>query len=115
MPRTFGSTRFSFLQVSYAAAKSSYHEWLMPSDRIMWGSNQITAEGIYGVTESTRRRLAEVVSEKVLSGDLREQDVRRMENEIFPDNALALFPDLKQRLWKRESDPAHPRANARLN
>jgi predicted TIM-barrel fold metal-dependent hydrolase len=58
--------------ISYATAKRAYHEWLelMPSDRIMWGSDQIDAEGIYGATEFTRRCLAEVLAEKVIRGGL---------------------------------------------
>jgi hypothetical protein len=75
----------------------------MPSDRIMWGSDQVTAEGIYAATEFTRRCLAEVLAEKVIQGDLRINDARRFGKQILRDSALALFPQLKVRLWKHQN------------
>ena len=91
--------------VSYSMAKRAYDEWLdlMPSDRIMWGSDQIDAEGIYAATEFTRRCLAEVLAEKVIRGDLRYEDARRIGKQVLRDNALEMFPQLKTRLWKKES------------
>jgi len=93
--------------VSYETAKRAYHEWLdlMPSDRIMWGSDQVTAEGIYAATEFTRRCLAEVLAEKVIRGDLRNDDAQRIGKQILRDNALVLFPQLKSRLWKNQNRP----------
>jgi hypothetical protein len=83
-------------------AKRAYHEWLevMPSNRIMWGADDTTAEGIYGATETTRRCLAEVLTEKVTAGDLKEEHALRISKQILRDNALELFPQLKDRLWK---------------
>ncbi len=91
--------------VSYSAAERAYDEWLdlMPSDRIMWGSDQIDAEGIYAATEFTRRCLAEVLTERVIRGDLRYEDARRIGKQVLRDNALEMFPQLKTRLWKKES------------
>jgi predicted TIM-barrel fold metal-dependent hydrolase len=88
--------------LSYTMAKRAYHEWLevMPSNRIMWGADDTTAEGIYGATETTRRCLAEVLSEKVNAGDLKEDHALRIGRQILRDNALELFPQLKERLWK---------------
>ena len=88
--------------LSYRMAKRAFHEWLevMPSNRIMWGADDTTAEGIYGATETTRRCLAEVLSEKVVSGDLKEEHALRIGQQILRDNALELFPQLKNRLWK---------------
>ena len=88
--------------ISYTMAKRAYHEWLevMPSDRIMWGADCNHAEGIYGATEFTRRCLAEVLTEKVERGDLLEEHAQRIGRQILRENALALFPELKDRLWK---------------
>jgi uncharacterized protein len=88
--------------LSYTMAKRAYHEWLevMPSNRIMWGADDTTAEGIYGATETTRRCVAEVLAEKVTAGDLKEEHALRIGRQILRDNALELFPQLKDRLWK---------------
>ena len=100
--------------LSYATAKRAFHEWLdvMPSDRIMWGADANHAEGIYGATEMTRRCLAEVLAEKVDRGDLREEHALRIGRQILRDNALALFPQLKDRLWKHKGKPMTPPAAA---
>jgi len=88
--------------LSYTTAKRAYHEWLemMPSDRIMWGADCNHAEGIYGATEFTRRCLAEVLSEKVDRGDLSADHALHIGRQILRENALQLFPQLKERLWK---------------
>ncbi len=88
--------------ISYHMAKRAFHEWLdvMPSNRILWGADCTHAEGIYGATEFTRRCLAEVLAERVDRGDLAEEHARRIGTQILRDNALALFPQLKGRLWK---------------
>ena len=90
--------------LSYTTAKRAFHEWLevMPSDRIMWGADCNHAEGIYGATEFTRRCVAEVLAEKIDRGDLREDDALRIGRQILRDNALALFPQLKDKLWKHK-------------
>ncbi len=86
--------------ISFTAAKRAFHEWLevMPSDRILWGADCTHAEGIYGAAETTRRCLAEVLAEKVERGDLLEEHALRIGRQILRDNALKLFPQLKQRL-----------------
>ncbi|HZW34382.1 MAG TPA: amidohydrolase family protein [Isosphaeraceae bacterium] len=108
--------------LSYSTAKRAYHEWLevMPSSRIMWGADANHAEGIYGATEMTRRCLAEVLAEKVDRGDLLEDHALRIGRQVLRDNALALFPQLQDRLWKHKEirmkppEPAGtPRAPAR--
>jgi predicted TIM-barrel fold metal-dependent hydrolase len=88
--------------ISPSAAKRAYHEWLevVPSDRIMWGADCNHAEGIYGATETTRRCIAEVLAEKVDAGALLEEHALRIGRQILRDNALKLFPQLKDRLWK---------------
>lgn len=90
--------------LSYTMAKRAFHEWLemMPSDRILWGSDCQHAEGVYGATEFTRRCLAEVLAEKVDRGQLLEEHAERIGRQILRDNALALFPQLKARLWKHK-------------
>jgi hypothetical protein len=97
--------------LSYTTAKRAFHEWLemMPSDRIMWGADCNHAEGIYGATEFTRRCLAEVLSEKVDQGDLREEHALRIGKQILRDNALQLFPQLKERLWKDKGKLTPPK------
>lgn len=96
-------------QISYYAAKRAFHEWLdvMPSDRILWGGDCNHAEGIYGAAELTRRALAEVLSERVDRGELKEEQAIRIGRQILRDNALALFPRLEERLWKHKH-PARP-------
>ena len=49
--------------------------------------------------------LAEVLAEKVDRGDLTEEHALRIGRQILRDNALALFPQLKDRLWKGKGAP----------
>jgi hypothetical protein len=88
--------------ISYTTAKSAFAEWLevMPSNRILWGGDDLTAEGIYGETELVRRCWAEVLAEKVDRGELAEDDARRIGKQILRDNALELYPRLKERVNK---------------
>jgi predicted TIM-barrel fold metal-dependent hydrolase len=90
--------------LSYTTAKRAFHEWLevMPSDRIMWGADCNHAEGIYGATEFTRQCVAEVLAEKLDRGELKEEHALRIGRQILRENALALFPQLKERLWKHK-------------
>jgi len=89
--------------LSYTMAKRAYQEWLeaVPSNRIMWGSDTGNAEGIYGATEFTRQCLAEALAEKVIRGELLEKDAQHIGRQIMRDNALELFPQLKERLWRK--------------
>ncbi|MGQ0633877.1 MAG: amidohydrolase family protein [Planctomycetaceae bacterium] len=98
--------------LSYSAAKRAYHEWLdaFPSNRIMWGADCFNAEGIYGATEYTRQCIAEVLAERVLAGDLNEEHALRIGRQIWRDNALELFPQLKERLWKQSGKKLEPPA-----
>jgi hypothetical protein len=86
--------------MSFTMAKRAFHEWLevVPSNRITWGGDDTTAEGIYGETELTRRCLAEVLAEKVGREEIKEEDALRIGSNILSDNALELYPQLKQRL-----------------
>jgi hypothetical protein len=85
-------------------AKRAFHEWLdvMPSDHILWGGDCNHAEGIYGAAALTRRCLAEVLSERIAHGDLKEEHALRIGRQILRENALQLFPPLKERLWKHQ-------------
>jgi hypothetical protein len=96
--------------LSYTTAKRAFHEWLevMPSDHILWGADCSHAEGIYGATEFTRRCLAEVLAEKIDRGDLKEPDALRIGRQILRDNALSLFPQLRDRLWKQKGKLEQP-------
>jgi len=41
------------------------------------------------------------LAEKVLRGELREEDALPIGRQILRENALALFPQLKNRLWRK--------------
>jgi uncharacterized protein len=96
--------------LSYSTAKRAYREWLeaVPSNKIMWGADCNHAEGIYGATEFTRRCLAETLAEKIDRGDLTELHALRIGKQILRDNALELFPQLKDRLWKGKKELTPP-------
>ena len=86
--------------LSYTVARRAFQEWLdmVPSDRIMWGSDTQQAEGLYAATEFTRQCLAEALAEKVQRGELREEHAVRIGRQVMRDNALELFPSLRKRL-----------------
>lgn len=96
--------------LSFYTGKRAYHEWLdaAPSNRILWGADCVHAEGIYGATEFTRRCLAEVLAEKVDRGELRDEYAKRIGRQILRDNALELFPSLKDKLWKHKGPMVAP-------
>jgi predicted TIM-barrel fold metal-dependent hydrolase len=90
--------------LSYAMAKRAYHEWLdiVPSSRILWGADCNHAEGIYGATVTTRECVAEVLAERVDRGELTPEHAEHIGRQILRENALALFPQLRERLWKHK-------------
>lgn len=96
--------------ISYTMARRAYQEWLevMPSTRILWGADAHHAEGIYAATDFTRRCLSEALAEKVERGELREEHALRIGRQILRENALALFPRLKERLWKSTGKRLRP-------
>ena len=96
--------------ISYTRGKRAYQEWLevMGSNRILWGADAHHAEGIYGATEYTRRCLSEALAEKVERGELREEHALRIGRQILRENALELFPRLKDRLWKQTGQRMRP-------
>ena len=96
--------------LSYSTAKRAFHEWLdaFPSNRIMWGADCNHAEGIYGATEFHRRCLAEVLAEKVTAGDLTNEHALQIGRQIMRENALELFPQLNDRLWKHKGSKLEP-------
>jgi uncharacterized protein len=99
--------------LSYSMAKRALHEWLelVPSDRILWGSDLHHAEGIYAATEFTRRCLSEVLAEKAARGDLTEPQAMQISKQIIRDNALELFPRLEAKLWKNQIRVVAPSGN----
>jgi hypothetical protein len=99
--------------ISPTMARRALHEWLevMPSDRILWGADCNHAEGIYGATAVMRRVLAEVLAEKVDRGELLEAHALRIGRQVLRENALALFPPLRTRLWKEEGRTEPPGAD----
>ena len=96
--------------ISYTMAKRAFEEWLevMPSNHLMWGSDAHHVEGVYAATEVTRRCLAEALSEKVSRGELREADAMHIASQVMRENALELFPQLLERLWKDKGPLAPP-------
>lgn len=94
--------------ISYATARSAFSEWLevMPSSRLTWGGDDVSAEGIYGETELVRHCWAEVLAEKVDRQELGEDDARRIGKQIMRDNALELYPRLKQRVGEMQTQKA---------
>ena len=74
----------------------------MPSKHQMWSAAAHHVEGIYAATEVARRCLAEALAEKVERGELREEHALHMGQQVMCDNALELFPQLKDRLWKHK-------------
>ncbi|MFN0056011.1 MAG: amidohydrolase family protein [Planctomycetales bacterium] len=96
--------------LSYSTAKRAFREWLdaFPSNRIMWGADCNHAEGIYGATELHRQCLAETLAEMVIAGDLKDEHARRIGRQIWRDNALELFPQLRERLWKHTGKKLTP-------
>lgn len=101
--------------ISYTMAKRAYQEWLevMPSNRLLWGADAHQAEGIYAATEVTRRCLAEALAEKVERGELREDHALRIGTQVMRENALELFPSLRERLWKHRGVKLTPPAVSR--
>ncbi len=90
--------------ISYTMGKRAYQEWLevVPSNRILWGADAHHAEGIYSATEFTRRCLAEALAEKVERAELREEHALRIGRQILRENALELFPSMREKLWKHK-------------
>ncbi len=96
--------------ISYTMGKRAFHEWLdlVPSNRILWGADANHAEGIYAATAFTRRCLAEVLAEKIDAGDLREEHALHVGRQILRENALELFPSLRDKLWKHKGPLTPP-------
>ncbi len=96
--------------LSPTLAKRAFHEWLdlIPADRILWGGDCNHAEGVYGATEVTRRVLSEVLAERVERGDLREVDACHIGTRILRENALEVFPGIRERLWRHRQERMTP-------
>jgi predicted TIM-barrel fold metal-dependent hydrolase len=86
--------------VSYSTARQAFQEWLdlIPTNRIMWGSDSKSAEEIYGAAKLMRACWAEVLAERVQHGDLNEQQAQRIGRQVLRENALEMFPQLRERL-----------------
>jgi len=95
--------------LNYDVARRTFDEWLdiVPSNHIMWGADCKSPEEIYGAAEFMRRCWAEVLAGKVDRGDLADEQARQIGRQVLRDNALELFPQLKDRLWKDKGPLAH--------
>jgi len=49
-----------------------------------------------------------VLAEKVIAGDLTEEHALAIGRQIMRENALELFPQLKERLWKHKGQKLEP-------
>lgn len=89
--------------LSYTMGKRAFKEWLemISSDRIMWGSDMFTVEGSYGATIFARQCITESLAELVIANQLSEKDALRIGRQILRENALNLFPTLRDRLKKK--------------
>jgi hypothetical protein len=75
----------------------------VPSTHNVWDGICNHGEDNYGSNELTRRCLSEAVAEKAARGNLIEEHALRIGRQILRVNALELFPQLKERLWKHKS------------
>ncbi len=93
--------------LSHTMGKRAYKEWLdmFSSNRILWGSDMFTIEGTYGTTVYTRQCITEALAEKVIDGELREEDAVRIGRQILRENALELFPSLRKRTTTGTTSP----------
>jgi hypothetical protein len=57
-----------------------------------------TVEGSYGTTIYTRRCITEALAEKVVDHELREEDALGIGRQILRENALKMFPSLRQQV-----------------
>lgn len=92
--------------LNYSVASRTFDEWLdiVPSNHIMCGSDSESPEEIYGASCLMRRCWAEALAGKVDRGDLRAKQAQQIARQVMRDNALELFPQLKQRLWKQKAN-----------
>jgi predicted TIM-barrel fold metal-dependent hydrolase len=83
-------------------AVDAFRQWLdvVPSNRLNWGGDDATVEGIYGAAEMNRQCWAEALAERVDRGDLDEPEAKRVGKQILRDNALELYPRFQGKLWK---------------
>ncbi len=88
--------------LSYTMAKRAYQEILeaVPANRVLWGGDSLDAEGLYGATAFTRQCLAEALADKVQPGELRLEHAHKIGRQIMRENALELYPKLRQFLWR---------------
>lgn len=94
--------------LSHTMGKRAYQEWLdmFSSNRIMWGSDMFTVEGTYGATIYTRQCITEALAEKVVNHELSEANALYIGRQILRENALELFPSLRQKVrpWNPEAE-----------
>jgi hypothetical protein len=74
----------------------------------MWGADAHHVEVVYGAAEFPRCCLAEALAEKVDRGELRVADALHIGQQVMRDNALELFPQLKDRLWEHKGKLKSP-------
>lgn len=79
--------------ISYSAAYRLLHELIdvCNTDRVIWGCDTWTSEESYGARLAFLDVLSRVLSERVESGLMREQDARRYAKAVMRENAAALI------------------------
>ncbi|MGD9126792.1 MAG: amidohydrolase family protein [Planctomycetia bacterium] len=88
--------------LSYSMGKQGFREWLemISSNRIMWGSDLVNVEGSYGTTKFARQCIYEALAEMVIDDEIREEDALRIGRQILRENALNVYPTLRERVEK---------------
>ena len=59
------------------------------------------------------RAIDSVLAEKVTAGDLAEEHAQAIGRQVMRDNALELFPQLTERLWKHKGKKLEPATAAK--
>jgi hypothetical protein len=79
--------------ISYSVAERALPEWLevVPSSRILRGSDLHRAEGIYAATQSTRRCLGEALAEKAARSYVSEPKGPQIGTQIMCGKELKVF------------------------
>jgi len=84
--------------LSYTVAKRALREWLecVPASQILWGGDSVHPEGVYASTVLTRECLSDALAEKVVRGELREEQATAIGRMILRENARALYSRLPE-------------------
>ena len=96
LARTFANVYLDFtwmVMLSPLACARCLSEWLqlVPSNKLMHGTDVHTAEDMYSISKRIRKVLAEVLGDFVKNWNLKEKDAIRIANQILRDNAIEVY------------------------